>query len=374
MKKIKLTYVISGIDYAFAFDWVDQYMDKSRFDLNFVFLNAKEPALHRMFKVRGVSSVYYYHQSKIDILKNFFRLLWFFVITRPDVVHFHLFDACLTGLPASWLARVKKRIYTRHHSTFHFDYHLHMVKYDKLINYLSTDIVAITDNVKEVLINREQVNEKKVTLIHHGFVLDNFSNPNFEGVKTLKDKYNTASMSPVVGVIARFTEWKGIQYIIPAFAELLKSYPNALLLLANAKGDNADSLFQQLKTLPSKNYLTIEFEKDLYSLYQLFDIYVHVPIDECAEAFGQTYVEALAAGIPSVFTLSGIAREFVVNERNALVVPFKNAEAIEIAIKRLLENKQLSAQLTEQGKKDVFASFVIDKMMNSLFLLYEKRS
>lgn len=374
MKKIKLTYVISGIDYAFAFDWVDQYMDKSRFDLDFVFLNAKEPALHRQFKERGINSVYFFHQSKIDMLKNFFRILSFFVIRRPDIVHFHLFDACLTGLPAAWLARVKKRIYTRHHSTFHFDYHPHMVKYDKLINYLSTDIVAITTNVKEVLINREHVNEKKITLIHHGFVLNNFSNPKEEDVKILKGKYNPTEMTPVVGVIARFTEWKGIQYIIPAFSEFLKSYPNALLLLANAKGDNSEALFQQLKTLPSKNYLTIEFEKDLYSLYQLFDIYVHVPIDECAEAFGQTYVEALAAGIPSVFTLSGIAREFIENEKNALVVPYKNANAIQTSIERLLENKQLRNNLVEQGKKDVYASFVIDKMMNSLFSLYEKRS
>jgi len=374
LKKIKLTYVISGIDYAFAFDWVDQFMDKSRFDLSFVFLNGKEPELHRLLISRGVKSNYFYHNSKLDILRNFFRLLWVFFSNRPDVVHFHLFDACLTGLPAAWMARIKKRIYTRHHSTFHFDYHPHMVKYDKLINYLSTDIVAITSNVRDVLVKREDVKENKITLIYHGFVLDKFSRPEFNGVELLKSKYNHENLSPVIGVISRFTDWKGIQFIIPAFAELLKKYPDALLILANAKGDNAKALFQQLSSLPSRNYFTIEFEKDLYSLYQLFDVYVHVPIDECAEAFGQTYVEALAAGIPSVFTLSGIAREFIVNERNALVVPFKNAEAIKDAIERLLVDKNLCGQLIDQGKKDVFTSFVIDKMMNSLFLLYETRS
>jgi glycosyltransferase involved in cell wall biosynthesis len=120
--------------------------------------------------------------------------------------------------------------------------------------------------------------------------------------------------------------------------------------------------------------MTIEFEKDLYSLYQLFDVYVHVPVDECAEAFGQTYVEALAAGIPSVFTLSGVAREFVKNEKNALVVPFKDTNAIYESIVRLLDNNHLAEQLSVQGKEDVNQLFVIDKMMNSLFLLYEKRA
>lgn len=374
MKKIKLTYVISGIDYAFAFDWVDQYMDKSRFELNFVFLNSIEPDLHRIFLKRGVKSVYLLHKSKADIVKNFFRLVWFFASNRPDVVHFHLFDACLAGLPASWITRISKRIYTRHHSTLHFDYHPHMVKYDKMINYFATDIIAITSNVKDVLIKREHVRESKITLIHHGFVLNKFSKPDISNVEILKRKYNPGSMSPVIGVIARFTEWKGIQFIIPAFVEVLKSYPNALLLLANAKGDNVQSLFQQLKTVPEKNYMTIEFEKDLYSLYQLFDVYVHVPVDECAEAFGQTYVEALAAGIPSVFTLSGVAREFVKNEKNALVVPFKDTNAIYESIVRLLDNNHLAEQLSVQGKEDVNQLFVIDKMMNSLFLLYEKRA
>ncbi|MBL0097760.1 MAG: glycosyltransferase [Bacteroidetes bacterium] len=83
-----------------------------------------------------------------------------------------------------------------------------------------------------------------------------------------------------------------MQYIIPAFERILKSQP---------------------KKLPSDSYIKIEFERDLFSLYSIFDYFIHAPIDPSVEAFGQVYIEALAAGIPSIFTLSGIAPDFIVD-------------------------------------------------------------
>ena len=134
---------------------------------------------------------------------------------------------------------------------------------------------------------------------------------------------------------------------------LLIKYPNALLLLANSSGPHHKYISNQLNQLPPKNYNLIKFEPDLFTLYQLFDIYVHVPIDKTIEAFGQTYVEALAAGIPSVFTLSGIAKEFIKDKENALVVGYKNAKEIHNAIESLLESKILRNKLVTNGQKSI---------------------
>ena len=97
-----------------------------------------------------------------------------------------------------------------------------------------------------------------------------------------------------------------------------------------------------------------------------------MPIDENCEAFGQTYVEALASGIPSIFTLSGIANEFIINERNALVVPYKNSDAIYNSCIRLLNDKTLCNSLIENGKKDVTQKFQLEQMINSLEALYNE--
>jgi glycosyltransferase involved in cell wall biosynthesis len=159
--------------------------------------------------------------------------------------------------------------------------------------------------------------------------------------------------------------------VIPAFKKLLVDYPNALLILANAKrGDYAQEINTLLSELPRESYREIEFEYDLFALYRLFDVYVHVPIDPELEAFGQTYVEALAAGIPSVFTLSGVAPEFIEHERNALVVDFQNSEQIHQSICRLLDDKVLRTHLSTTGKSDVNARFSFSKMIARLEDIY----
>jgi glycosyltransferase involved in cell wall biosynthesis len=370
MARIKVVYVISRIDYALGFDWVDKYLDKSKFDLHFIFLNPIAPKLHSDLISRDTKSFFIKFDSKIDYVKVSFKLMKLFFKIKPNVVHVHLIDACLTTMPVAYLMGIKKRIYTRHHSTYHFDYFPHAVKYDKLINTLSTNIIAISKNVENVLINKEHVDSAKVQIIHHGFELNKFVDTSLENISILKSKYNSSKKSPVIGVISRFTEWKGVQFIIPAFKKILSDYPDALIILANAQGDMETELFQQLAQFNSNQFCTIKFEKDLYSLYQLFDVFVHVPIDEHSEAFGQTYVESLAAGIPCVFTLSGIACEFVKDRENAVVVDYKNAEAIYQGIRLILNDPDLKNKLITNGRNDVMEQFDIVKMINSLEVLY----
>lgn len=246
-----------------------------------------------------------------------------------------------------------------------------MIKYDKMINSFATAVVAISKNVEEILIEKENVAADKVHLIHHGFKLEDFEIADKNKMEGLRNKYFIKDKYPVIGVIARYTHWKGIQYIIPAFEKLLKTYPDALLILANANGDYKLEITHLLKTIPPDNFVEINFEEDLFQMYHLFDVYVHTPIDNHSEAFGQTYIEALAAGTPSVFTLSGIAREFIKDRQNALVVDYKNSDAIYNSIKELLENKSLAETISKNGKEDVKKSFGLDKMISKLEELYE---
>jgi glycosyltransferase involved in cell wall biosynthesis len=186
----------------------------------------------------------------------------------------------------------------------------------------------------------------------------------------LRVKHNVQKESwPVVGVIARYLELKGIQFIIPAFQKLLDDFPRAHLVLANAHGDFEKPIKNLLGKLPSGSYTEILFENDLVSLYKLFNIYVHTPINMQEEAFGQTYVEALAAGVPSVFSLSGVAPEFIVDKTNALVVPYANPAAIEQGIRQIANDANLRDSLIEQGLISA-RLFSLDNMIFRLEALY----
>jgi glycosyltransferase involved in cell wall biosynthesis len=105
-------------------------------------------------------------------------------------------------------------------------------------------------------------------------------------------------------------------------------------------------------------------------LFKLFDVFVHVPIDKEIEAFGQIYVEALAVGIPSIFTISGIAADFIQDKKNALVVDYHSSKQIYDSLVELLANKELCNTLVQNGKHDLETYFSLPLMIQHLETIY----
>jgi glycosyltransferase involved in cell wall biosynthesis len=318
---------LSNIHKALAFEWVAEELDRRRFRLSFVLLNPGDSALETFLRGRGVDVLRVEYRGKKDLPAAIFRIARFLRERETQVVHCHLFDACVAGLLAARLAGVKKRIYTRHYATYHQVYFPRAVYYDKFINAQATDIVAISRNV-ECALRKEGVNRRKVHLIHHGFRLEEFGRTAAGRVERLRGKYGLAGKGPVVGVISRYFELKGIQYVIPAFRQLLARFPDAHLVLANATGDYAGTI-----QAPAGRTAGGQLHRNPVRGGRGRPVRAvrRVPArahQRTPEAFGQTYVEALAAGVPSVFTPSGVAPEFIEDGRNALVVPFRDAEAI----------------------------------------------
>lgn len=370
MKK-NILIIVSQIDKSLEFEWTVHFIDRKKFNLSFLLLNPATSQLEDYLNKSNTPVYRINYGGKKDILPAFIKTILYIRRTRPHVVHTHLFDASLIGLLAAKFSRIKKRIHTRHNSSFHHQYFPHAVKYDKWINYLSTHIIAISNVVREVLIEKENVPSSKITLIYHGFNIAEFGQVSEHRTESLKQKYNPNNKSPVIGVISRYFHLKGIQYIIPAFKKILASHPDALLILANATGNYRTEIQGHLKDIPVQNKREISFEEDIAALYRLFDVFIHVPVNRHIEAFGQTYVEALAAGVPSIFTLSGVASEFIKDGQNAIVVPYESPENIYNAILKLLSDSPLRNKITEQGKKDVSQLFPIKKMIQGLEKLYE---
>lgn len=364
---------MSFIDKSSSFEWIVESIDRSKVELFFILLNDKGSYLQKYLNEKGIKTYTINYSGKTDIIKSVLTTFRILKNERTDVVHCHLFDASLVGLLAAKLAGIKKRIHTRHNATIHHDYHPSAVKYDKFINYLSTNIIAISNNVKDILISMEGVNESKIVMIPHGFNWNEFDNTRQADIQLMREKYQIdGSAKPVIGVISRFIEWKGIQYIIPAFKNILKKYPSAHLILANASGPYKLQLIKLLKEIPETNYTLVPFENNVGALYKLFDVFVHVPVDSKCEAFGQTYIEAMYLGVPSVFTRSGIANEIIENNENSVIVNYRDSNAIYQGIERILTDSNLSEKLSSNSKLAVQEKFGLEGMIHKLELLYCK--
>ncbi|MDQ3048361.1 MAG: glycosyltransferase family 4 protein [Bacteroidota bacterium] len=368
-----ITYIISQVNKSTSFELTAKLLDRKKFRLSFILMHDRNSALEDFLRLNNIRVDRVNYSSKKDLPSAVFYIRKFLKAHQTEIVHTHLFEGCLAGLVASRLAGIKTRIHTRHNSTIHHQYHKSTVKYDRLINLLSTKIVAVSATVKRVLTDLEGVSPEKINIIHHGFRMNEFNEIAEDRIQRLRTKYHLENKShPVIGVISRYIHWKGIQYIISAFKKIRETYPEAHLILANAGGPYENEIKSLLRDLPVNCYTEIVFEEDVNALYKLFDIFVHTPIDSDSEAFGQVYVEALAAGIPSVFTLSGIAPDFISNKNNALIVDFKNSEEIEKAVIEIQNNKVLRKQLIDEGRKSALELFGIERMIHQLEELYEK--
>ena len=51
-----------------------------------------------------------------------------------------------------------------------------------------------------------------------------------------------------------------------------------------------------INPLIDQNNWRIKYEKDIYELIDIFDVFVHVPINKTSEAFGQVYIQSLLLG------------------------------------------------------------------------------
>lgn len=371
---MKICYVISEIDKAVFFEDTLTGLRRKGFEVSCILINCEHGEL-AAFLAKNRFEVHHFSVRKISrSLRVILSVRSVLRKLKPDVVHCHLSTANWTGLWAAKLAGTRHRIFTRHSGE-----PLALGKKESVIdavqNRLATKIVSISLNIDDLLA-KQGVPAKKRVLIHHGFDLKRFAQPDTGEVLRIRSEYNPRKQFPVIGVIARWMEWKGVQYTIEAFKNLLLSHPDGLLCFfgVDENGDYYRNLKAQLAEIPEKNYLIVNFEKNVFDLYQLFDVYVHVPVNPSAEAFGQTYVEALAAGIPSVFTSSGVAREFMLNGENGLVVPFRDSQAITAAIRQLLEDEPLRNRLIANGRKSVEERFAFTVYLDKLTGFYRSLS
>jgi len=360
----KVFYIISDIDKALAFEWIALNLNQNNLVLTFVLLNKNNTELERFLIKHNKTVKRIYLHNRLGLIITWINLFFYLLRMKPDIVHTHMRYATLVGISASFMARIKTRINTRHYSTSNHLYYPHAVKYDKLLNGLSTHIVSISDVVSETLIQKEGLSLEKIVKIPHGFDLLRFQEVNPQEIIALRKKYMPNVTGPVIGMISRYMELKGHIYTIEAFGNLLLKHPHAHLLLANTVGPFSKQIKSKLNSLPDNSYTEIQFESNIFALYKLLDVFVHVPINNHVEAFGQTYIEALASGVPSVFTLSGIANEFIIHEENALVVNYQDAKSIQNALEELIENQKLKNDLIAAGKVSVMKYNLSDFLSN----------
>lgn len=369
--KIRITYVLTHHIRWVPFELIARYIDKRRFVVDYVILNENDPIIDFLEELdipHQVTSFKDYGNTP-ETVKFVYEHL---VKNKTDIVQTHWFAGSLVGMQAAYYAKVPVRIFHREHPPLEY-YKRHAPSKHRLIWDCASHVVAVTQTSKQGMI-ADGIPEDKITVIPTGFDVDEFETISTARIEKLRQKYlsqYTATDGPVIGVAARYVKWKGVESVIQAFQQVLKTHPNALLILSGSHVDRAEleekmraaskedivapryedilSIIQCLDQLPRDRYIEIPFEEDLYALFKLFDIFVHAPTNSIQETFGQVYVEAMLSQVPSVVTLSGSALDHAVHQENAWVVDYQNSDQIAEGILELLANTTLREKVVRNA-------------------------
>jgi glycosyltransferase involved in cell wall biosynthesis len=371
-RKLKLVLIVSIAFRWFHLEWILQELDRSRFDVSFILvrLNGQEMYMERFVREQGIPHLTLdCHIGFKGIVKTIWAIRGYCRREKVDIVHTHIFLASLVGLMGAFLARVPRRLNTRHHLIS--NHGKPTIWLDHLASALATRTIVASKVVYDVLTEKEGVPARKLVLVPFGIDLERFRDIPDERVEALRQKYGVEGNGPVIGVLARRTKTKGLQYLIPAFRRLLERYPKAYLLLAYANGPYQQQIETMLaEQLPKDRYLEIKFETDVFAFYQLLDLCVHVPTGLERESFGLVYLEAMASGVPTVFTPCGVGPEIFEHRKNTWVVEHENSDQIYEGMVAILDSPELRETLVEGGHRTVDERFPLNKMVRSLEAVY----
>lgn len=140
--------------------------------------------------------------------------------------------------------------------------------------------------------------------------------------------------------IGRLAEKKGVQYLLPAFKELLATNPGAKLTVAG-DGPWLSRLRQQAKKLELKvdfpGYTTGKAKQKMIETHSIYVIPSIVASNGDAEGLPVALMEGLAAGKLCIATNESGADNILTDHKDGFLVPQKNTEALTAALKKALQ-------------------------------------
>ena len=214
---------------------------------------------------------------------------------------------------------------------------------------------------------------KDSIIIPNGIDNEEFSKKVPQGF--FRNKFKILEDKKIVLFLSRLSWKKGFDTLIPAFAEVIKKEPKAVLVLAGGDDEGYKKNIQLLITnyqLQDKIIFTgMLAGDDKIAVYQDSDVFV---LPSYSENFGNVVLEAAYFGLPIVVT-KGVAVGLEFEKIGGGLVIDKDEHQLAEAILKILNNSDLAQKMGEKGKRLIKEKFlwpeITENFIKAYKLIYE---
>lgn len=336
----------------------------SKHDNIFVFLWTGGPIADEM---RGMDrKVIFLNGDKKDFFGVYKKIFKICVREKIEVIIAHHADPishyCLLRLKRN-IPNVKTIAYAHGHAK---DMCVYRHFWVKKIKYLvikkslrkADAVVAISNLVKESVVDFFDVNAQKISVIYNGVDIKKFVS-NYGGVKCGAIK---------IIYVGRIIEQKGVQVTLRALSQL-KDIDYTFKIVGD--GTYRNTLENLAQDLGIGN--RVEFtgsRRDVSELLRQSGIFIHMPVWE--EGFGITIIEAMSTGLPCICARSGAIPEIIEDGKNGFIVEKGNADMLAQKIRQVATMSDNDLKILSHNAVERAHYFSIERFTNNLDKLIEE--
>jgi L-malate glycosyltransferase len=234
----------------------------------------------------------------------------------------------------------------------------------KAVCRLATCVLANADAVRSQLV-RDGYNERKLAVIRNGVDLPRLDRLDRAG--PIRREFGIADDSPIVTVLSRLNEMKGVQYFLDAIPAVLARFPRTRFLIVGEGPARLDLEFYAQSKGYNRAAIFTGVRLDAPRILQETSISV---LPSLSEGLSNVLIESMAASLPVVATDVGGNPEIVDNGTTGLLVPPRNADALGRAMLQLLSDPGMAARMGNAGRDRIESRFSMQRAVDSTQELY----
>lgn len=284
---------------------------------------------------------------------------------RISVIHSHNYKANFVGLLAARKARIP--IIATNHLWTQADFKLRLYEFfDGLLLRKFKKIIVVSEQVRKDML-KANIPATKITVIKNGI---SFAKEAGDGTK-FKIGFGIPNNALIVGCIARLSPEKGHTYLLKAAKEITDNNHNVYFILFG-EGPLQEELINKVRSLGlEKRVLFAGYRDDIKNIYSAIDILIQPSL---REGLPLSLLEAMSYGTPVIATSVGGVSELITNMRTGLLIKPGSVEEISQALKTLINDAQLRAELGKNAQELVKEHYSLEKMVASYKAIYEEVS
>jgi len=377
-KKQRLVFVTSDLYYVRAFLARQIKLAAETYDVTLI-VNADTEAASAAIGHSGKVLNLGVHR-KISLLRDMLsllRMIWFFIVSRPAIVHSTTPKAGMIAMLAAKLSGVPFRMHTFTGQVWQTRTGLMrkiLIAADKLTVWSASLILADSHSQRDLLVESHIVSERKSGVIGHGSIcgidLNRFRR-NVEVRAEMRKQLGLSEETVVILYMARFTVDKGAMAMAQAYAQVaaVSTKPVHLLMVGPDEEQLTEKINKEFEQLAGK-FSLISYTDNPEAYFQCCDIFC---LPSFREGFPMVLLNAAASELPVVASKIYGCTDAVEHRVTGSLFEPGNIAELRVKLTELIESEQLRRTMGIQARKRVESFFSEEKISKQLMEIYKNK-